>query len=76
MNRLKISFKPKNVRYITKEPNKTSELMITTIPGNSMSAADSTSSNASHSKSRDICFQNSICQNAEIMWGLKHNFMD
>ena len=50
--------------------------MITTIPGNSMSAADSTSSNASHSKSPDICFQNSICQNAEIMWGLKHNFMD
>ena len=43
-----------------------------TTPVDSMSAASSTSSNASHTKSLDACFQDSACQKAEIMWALKH----
>ena len=37
-----------------------------------MSAAVSTSSNTSDSKSLDTCLQDSACQKAEIMWALKH----
>ena len=50
-------FKLKNAADITKEPNKTSDpVVITTV-----SAAVSTSSNASHTKSLDACFQESAC---------------
>ena len=42
-----------------------------TTPVDSMSAASSTSSNASHTKSLDACFQDSACQRTEIMLALK-----
>ena len=55
-------FKPKNAIDITKEPNKTSELVTRTTPVDSVSAASSTSSNTSHTKSLDACFRDSACQ--------------
>ena len=69
---VKSFFRPKNATDITKEPNKTSEPVIITTPVDSVSAAGSTSSNASHTKSLDACFQDSACQKAEIMQTLKH----
>ena len=69
---VKTFFAPKNSTNITKEPNETSKTVIITTPGKSMSAAVSTSSNTSDSKSLDTCFQDSACQKAEIMWALKH----
>ena len=65
-------FKLKNATGITKEPNKASVLVIIITPVDSMSAAGSISSNAFHTKSFDVCFQDSVCQKAEIMWALKH----
>ena len=64
-------FKLKNATGITKEPNKTSEPVIITTPVDSVSAAGSTSSNASHTKSLDACFQDSACQKAETMRAFK-----
>ena len=49
--------------------------MIIITLADSVSAAGSTSSNASSMKSFDgffFFFQDSACQKAEIMWGLKH----
>ena len=48
--------------------------MIIIAPVDSVSASGSTSCNASDIKSFDVCFfffQDSACQKAEIMWGLK-----
>ena len=49
-------FKLKNAIDITKEPNKTSEPVTITTPVDFVSAASSTSSNISHTKSHDACF--------------------
>ena len=65
-------FKAKNAIDITKEPNKTSEPMTITTSVDSVSAASPTSFNASHTKSRDACFQDSAYQKVEIMCALKH----
>ena len=46
--------------------------MIITAPVDSVSVAGSTSSNASHTKPLDPCFQDSACKKAEIMLVLKH----
>ena len=71
LEQVKNFFKPKNAIDITEKPNKTSEPVAITTPVDSMSAASSTSSNASHTKSLDACFQDSACQKAEIMLALK-----
>ena len=64
---VKSFFNPKNATDTTKEPNKTSEPVIITTPVDYVSAASSTPSNASHTKSLDACFQDSTCQKTEIM---------
>ena len=46
--------------------------MTITTPVECVSAANSTLSNASQTKSHDACFQGSACQKAEVMWALKH----
>ena len=53
------------VKNLFKPKLKTSEPMIITMIG-------STSSNASHTKSLDACFQDSAFQKAKITWELKH----
>ena len=71
LEQVKNFFKPKNAIDITEKPNKTSEPVAITTPVDSVSAASSTSSNASHTKSLDACIQDSACQKAEIMLALK-----
>ena len=71
---VKSFFRPKNATDITKEPNKTSGSVIITTPVDSVSAAGSTSCNASHTKSLDACFEDLSCQNIKIMWAFKHAY--
>ena len=71
---VKSFFNPKNATDTTKEPNKTSEPVIITTPVDYVSAASSTPSNASHTKSLDACFQDSTCQKTEIMRAWKHAY--
>ena len=65
-------FKLKSATDITKETNKTSEHVTIITPVNSVLDAGSTSSNASHAKLLDACFQHWALQKAEIMWAWKN----